>query len=107
MKNRRHKVWLLVGTVGVALATLMIVFASCGPNGGPSGITLDEAIAIARQAVEDDGVMSLDGRDTEHQEESTYWHIYFPYPSHDVLGGEPHVWVAKSDGEVLDLYYTQ
>lgn len=106
MRNKKNRIWLLVGIAAAAVVTLMLAFASCGPT-PPTSITLEEAIAIARQAVEDDGVMSLDERDTEHVEESTYWHIYFPYTSHDILGGEPHVWVAKSDGEVLDLYYTQ
>jgi hypothetical protein len=105
MKNRKHRIWLLIGIVAAAAVTIMLAFASCGQP--PTGITLEEAIAIARQAVEDDGVMSLDERDTEHEEETAYWHIYFPFTSHDILGGEPHVQVAKADGEVLDLYYTQ
>lgn len=109
MEKRRHRAWLLIGVMGAVAVTFALVFASCGPNGGNGGegITLDEAIAIARQAVIDDGIMSLDERDTEHVEESTYWHIYFPFTSHDILGGEPHVLVAKADGEILDMYYTQ
>ena len=103
MHRTRRRIWLLVGILGVAAITLMLTLGGCGST----GITLEEAIVIARQAVLDDGVMSLDGRDTEHEEEATYWHIYFPYTSHDILGGEPHVQVAKSDGEVLDIHYTQ
>lgn len=100
MQKRKHKVWLLVGT---AVITLMLTFAGCGST----GISREEAITIATQEVETDGVMSLDGRDTEVVEEATYWHIYFPYTSHELLGGEPHVWVDKSTGEVIDIYYTQ
>jgi len=109
MKRRKHRTWLIIGVMGALAVTFALTFASCGPNGGNGGdgITLDEAIAIARQAVIDDGIMSLDERDTEHLEESTYWHIYFPHSSLFVRGGEPHVKVAKSDGEVLDIRYTQ
>jgi len=103
MQKGRRRVWLLVALVGAAVVTLMFTLGACGP----SGITLEQAIAIARQAVLDDGVMSLDGRDTEYEEEATYWHIYFPYTSHEILGGEPHVQVAKADGAVLEIYYTQ
>lgn len=102
MQKRRHKVWLLVGTTVI---TLMLTFAACEPT--PPGITAEEAIEIAIQRVEADGVMSLDGRDTESEEEADSWHIYFPYTSHEVLGGEPHVWVDKASGEVTDIYYTQ
>jgi hypothetical protein len=100
MQKRRHKVWLLVGT---AVITLMLTLAGCGST----GISRTEAITIATQAVNDDGVMSLDGRDTEVVEAATYWHIYFPYTSHELVGGEPHVWVDKTSGEVTDIYYTQ
>jgi hypothetical protein len=100
MQKRRHKVWLLMG---VTMITLMFTFAACEP----SGTTLEEAITIATQAVVNDGVMSLDGRDTESADEVTYWHIYFPYTSHELLGGEPHVWVDKTTGDVTNIYYTQ
>jgi hypothetical protein len=100
MQKRRYKVWLLVGT---AVITLMLTFAGCGST----GISREQAITIATQAVEDDGVMSLDGRDTEAVEEATYWHIYFPYTSHELLGGEPHVFVDKTSSDVTNIYYTQ
>jgi len=109
MQKRRHKVWLIVGILagvaGVTVITLMLTLGPWAPT--PSGVTLEEAIGIARQRVEDDGVMSLDGRDTEQEEEADSWHIYFPYTSHEIRGGEPHVWVDKSSGEVTDIYYTQ
>ena len=105
MFKRRHKVWLLLGVVGATVITLILTFGACEPT--PTGITAGEAIEIARQRVEADGVMSLDGRDTESEEEADSWHIYFPYTSHEILGGEPHVWVDKSSGEVIDIYYTQ
>jgi hypothetical protein len=100
MQRRKYRVWLLVG----AVVTLMLTFGGCTGGGA---ITREEAITIATQAVEDDGVMSLEGRDTESVEEATYWHIYFPYTSHELLGGEPHVWVDKTSGNVTSIYYTQ
>jgi len=103
MQKRRYKVWLLVGT---AVISLMFTFAGCTGEGG-GGITLEQAITIATQAVENDGVMSLDGRDTESTEEATSWHIYFPYTLPTLRGGEPHVLVSKSTGDVIDLYYTE
>ena len=102
MQKRRYKVWLLVGAATVI--TLMLAFAGCT---GEGGITLEEAIDIAIQRVGADGVMSLDGRDTESVEEATYWHIYFPFTDHYLRGGEPHVWVDKTTGDVIDIYYTQ
>ena len=105
MKKRSHKIWLLVGIVGVAVIILVLTIPT-RPSAQPD-ITPEEATAIARQRVQDDGVMSLDGRDTEVVEEADYWHIYFPYTSHEIRGGEPHVWVDKSSGEVIDIYYTQ
>jgi len=101
MQKRKHIVWLLVGT---AVITLMFTFGGCTGGGG---ITSEEAITIATQEVEADGVMSLDGRDTEVVEEATYWHIYFPYTSPVMRGGEPHVWVDKTTGDVINLYYTE
>jgi hypothetical protein len=100
MQKKRYKVWLLLGATVI---TLMLTFSACGPT----GITLEEAIDIAIQRVQVDGVMSLDGRDTESVEEADSWHIYFPYTSHELLGGEPHVWVDKSSGDVTQIYYTQ
>ena len=102
MKKRKFNVWLLVGTAAIAL---MLTFAGCGQV--QPGITREEAITIATQAVEDDGVMSLDGRDTESVEEATYWHIYFPFSSPVTRGGAPHVFVNKTGGAVIDLYYTE
>jgi hypothetical protein len=100
MQKKRYKVWLLLGATVI---TLMLTFSACGPT----GITLEEAIDIAIQRVQVDGVMSLDGRDTESVEEATYWHIYFPFTDHYLRGGEPHVWVDKTTGDVIDIYYTQ
>lgn len=106
MKIKKHRVWLLAGVVGAAAVALVLALASCSPT-PPSGITLEEAIEIARQAVIDDAVMSLEDRDTKYVEQPTYWHIYFPHSSSFVRGGEPHVKVAKSDGAILNIRYTQ
>jgi hypothetical protein len=100
MQKRRYKVWLLVGAAAI---TLMLTLAGCGST----GISREQAITIATQEVVDDGVMSLDGRDTKVVEETTYWHISFPYSSPLLRGGEPHVWVDKSSGNVTKIYYTE
>jgi hypothetical protein len=100
MQKRKHKVWLLVGA---AVITLMLTFAGCGST----GISREQAITIATQEVVDDGVMSLDGRDTVVVEEATYWHISFPYSSPLTRGGEPHVLVNKTTGNVTNIYYTE
>jgi hypothetical protein len=105
MLRRRSKVWLLLGIVGAGAIALVLSLGACEP--APTGISAGEAIEIAKQRVEEDGVMSLDGRDTESEEESDSWHIYFPFTSHEMRGGEPHVWVDKSSGDVIDIYYTQ
>lgn len=101
MRIKKHGIWLLMG---VTMIILTFPFTGCTGGGG---ITSDEAITIATGAVENDGVMSLDGRDTEVLEEATYWHIYFPYSSPLTRGGEPHVFVNKTSGAVIDLYYTE
>lgn len=105
MQKRRHKVWLLLGVVGAGAIALVLTFGACEPT--PTGITAEEAMETARQRVEADGVMSLDGRDTEVEEEADSWHICFPYTSDEIFGGEPHVFVDKSSGEVIDIYYTE
>jgi hypothetical protein len=105
MLRRTTKVWLLLGIVGAGAIAVVLAFGACEPT--PAGITVGAAIEVAKQRVEADGVMSLDGRDTESEEESDSWHIYFPFTSHEIRGGEPHVWVDKSSGDVIDIYYTQ
>jgi len=103
MQKNRRRIWLLGGAIMAIIMTSMVTPGGCGPT----GISREQAIEIAVQAVQDDGVMSLDDRDAEVVEEETYWHVYFPYTSDEVLGGEPHVWVSKSDGDVIQIYYTQ
>jgi hypothetical protein len=73
-------------------------------------ITETEAIRIAKEYVAADGVMTIDDgeRDSLVLDEGSQWHVYFPFKdSVEMLGGEPHVMVAKSDGTVTDIYYTQ
>jgi hypothetical protein len=101
MQKRKYRVWL---RVGAAVVTLMLTFGGCTGGGA---ITREEAITTATQAVQDDGVMSLDGRSTQAAEEATYWHIYFPFSSPLTRGGEPHVWVDKASGNVTKIYYTE
>jgi hypothetical protein len=94
MEKRRHRAWLLIGVMGAVAVTFALVFASCSPNGGNGGegITLDEAIAIARQAVIDDDIMSLDERDTEHEEESPTGTSTSPLPHMTYSVGDPMCW---------------
>lgn len=73
-------------------------------------ISMTEAIQIAKDHVAADGVMTIDDseRDSLALDEGSVWHVYFPYKDTvEMLGGEPHVMVAKSDGTVTDIYYTQ
>ena len=73
-------------------------------------ITQAQAIRIAKEYVAADGVMTIDDseRDSLVLDEGSQWHVYFPYKDTvETLGGEPHVMVAKSDGAVTDIYYTQ
>ena len=70
-------------------------------------ISRDDAIKLATQRVKANGVMSLSGRDTAVTEEPSYWHVYFPFSSPEVLGGEPHVFVDKFSGAIIQVYYTQ
>lgn len=72
--------------------------------------SMAEAIQIAKDHVAADGVMTIDDseRDSVAADEGSVWHVSFPYKdSMEMLGGEPHVFVAKSDGTVTDIYYTQ
>ena len=101
MQKMRHRIWLLMG-----VTMIMLTFPFAGCTGG-GGITSEEAITIATEAVENDGVMSLDGRVTEIEDELTYWHVYFPFSSPITRGGSPHVFVNKTSGAVIDLYYTE
>jgi hypothetical protein len=73
-------------------------------------ISQAEAIDIAKANIAADGAMEMDysERDTVADDEGSVWHIYFPYKdSMEMLGGEPHVRVLKTDGSVTDIYYTQ
>ncbi len=70
-------------------------------------ISRERAIEIARAEVEEQGVMSLKGRDTVAEKDGDVLHVYFPFSDKEVRGGEPHVRVSLEDGEVTDVSYTQ
>ena len=70
-------------------------------------ISHERAIEIARTEVEEQGVMSLEGRDTVAEREGDVLHVDFPVSDTTVRGGEPHVRVSLADGEVTDVRYTQ
>ena len=70
-------------------------------------ISRERAIEIARAEVEDQGVMSLDGRDTVAEMDGDVLHVYFPISDATTRGGEPHSRVSLADGEVTDVRYTQ
>ncbi len=95
---------------GLALGSLLAFLMGCscpGPRGA-DGVDQARAIEIAKARVLTDGVMTLDQRDVVAVDEGAVWHISFPYSaSANRLGGEPHVRVAKKDGTVTDIRYTQ
>ncbi len=70
-------------------------------------ISRERAIEIARAEVENQGVMSLEGRDTVAERDGDVLHVYFPVADVTIRGGEPHVRVSLADGEVTDVRYTQ
>ena len=70
-------------------------------------ISRERAIEIARAEVENQGVMSLDGRDTVAQVDGDELHVYFPFLDTSTRGGEPHVRVSLADGNITDVSYTQ
>ena len=72
-----------------------------------TGITSDAAVDLAKQRVQKDGVMSLDGRETSVIDEPTQWHISFPISAPMWRGGEPHVIIDKASGAIINVYYTQ
>ncbi len=95
---------------GLAMGSLLVFLmgCSCSRWGGADGVDQARAIEIAKARVLADGVMTLDQRDVVAVDEGTAWHISFPYAaSANRLGGEPHVRVAKKDGTVTDIRYTQ
>jgi hypothetical protein len=72
-----------------------------------SVISRDDALSLATNRVQEDGVMSLDGRKTTVKEEPNQWHISFPLSATMVRGGEPHVIIDKASGAITDVYYTK
>ena len=70
-------------------------------------ISHERAIEIARAEVEEQGVMSLEGRDTVAERDGDVLHIYFPSSDKTVRGGEPHVRVSLEDGGLIEVRYTQ
>ena len=70
-------------------------------------ISRERAIEIARAEVEEQGVMSLEGRSTVAERDCDELHVYFPLSGTAVRGGEPRVRVSLEDGGVIDVTYTQ
>lgn len=67
----------------------------------------DEAIKIAVDRVEANGVMSLADRETVAEDAGDNWHVQFPPSDLEVLASEPNVFVSKEDGSITDVFYTQ
>lgn len=96
--------------IGIAVICLTVItFMNCSSSTETSGISEAKAIEVAKSRVISAGVMTnLDDRDEVTVDEGANWHVYFPLKEAlDVLGGEPHVIVAKTDGTVVRIYYTQ
>ncbi|MCI0817832.1 MAG: hypothetical protein J4N36_02965 [Chloroflexi bacterium] len=70
-------------------------------------ISRERAIEIARAEIENQGVMSLEGRDTVAEVDGDELHVYFPISDSKNRGGEPHVRISLAGGEVTDVRYTQ
>ncbi len=103
MKRQIH---LLLIFLSAGIVIFGLYFTSgCSP--GKQGISKSDAVKLAEQRVQADGVMSLDGRTTEVKEEGNDWHISFPLSSTKVIGGEPHVLIDKASGAITRVYYTQ
>lgn len=73
----------------------------------PASASEDHAIAVARQRVISDDVMSLVGCRDVVEDEGDVWHVCFPTLNTEVLCGEPHVLVDKLSGTINEVYYTQ
>lgn len=70
-------------------------------------ISRERAIQIARERVEYEGVMSLEGRDTVAEKDGDVLRVSFPFTSKSVRGGEPHVRIDLLSGDVIDVTYSQ
>lgn len=67
----------------------------------------EEAISIATARVVNDRVDEhLDGHRFEVAEEADGWWVRWAPPA-DCLGGGPNVFICKSDGRVVQVYYTR
>ncbi len=92
----------------LVLAGIVTLLVVVWPGGETMGtISENEAIAIATERVEAEGVMSLEGRDTVVEDDGSEWHVLFPFQNHNIRGGEPHVFISKADGSVTQIYYTE
>lgn len=104
-----------IAAVIVAMTFLLAIGCAgskgCEPHdNGPKTMTQADAIQIAKSQVAKDNIMTIDPaeRDTVVKDESGQWHVSFPYKiSLNKLGGEPHVFVSKENGKILNVYYTQ
>lgn len=118
-KKKIQKVHLLgsmVGSVIIVIIGLCFVFGCNSSEPGNTqgleqsvgqGISSEDAVKLAQQRVQTDGVMSVDGRIAVVEEEQNYWHVSFPLSSPKVFGGEPHVLIDKTSGAITKIYYTQ
>ena len=91
--------------IAVCLILLAATFMNC--SRATDTIETSDAIEIARSKVTSDGIMTLVDRDEVAVDEGENWHVYFPFQDVELLGGEPHVIISKSDGTVVETYYTQ
>ena len=108
MQKRRRQVWLLVAVI---VLSLMLTGSVCTEVGTiERGITLSQAIEIARQRVEEDpqvGTVNWDNRDTWVEDIGESWLVSFPYRLawNILVPYGPCVVVAKLDGHVIDYYW--
>lgn len=92
---------------GAIFGVLILLLAGCGGGEKSENFSRDDAIKIAVDRVEADGVISLENRETVVEDEGDTWHVLFPRSDTGVRGGEPNVFVSKEDGSITDVFYTQ
>ncbi len=117
--KKQFRVFQIVAAVAIVIIPLYVIFGHPLDDLGNlinkhgveepvrQGISSNDAVTLAKQKVQTDGVMSLDGRNTVVKEEQDYWHISFPISSPKIIGGEPHVLIDKASGAITEVYYTQ
>ncbi len=93
---------------GGEVETPSTTVAPGGATTTAAGITEEEAIEIAREQVEeDDPEFDFDGTRPVVIPSGDTYDVAFPEQESTGHGGEPHVVVDRSSGEVIETYLTR